>query len=223
MNLASVINPIGFYAIKAVIEWRQKKQGVDILAVPRSEAEGLTFRPAGHPLDAILYIGHPIKPATYYVASQFHRLTFEDKLSEATRLLYGLGATKIRVERMAGWSRDFATKLSVPLGTTGVQVGGDFEETQQTADRIYFEATLEGNDKPNVPQDLAWYPHEPTWQQLAEGRQYGLKEFSLAIQYEDDFGINAGLQATASQMGIEMGGEFQNHQSTAWRMFGTFK
>jgi hypothetical protein len=59
---------------------------------------------------------------------------------------------------------------------------------------------------------------------VAEGRlDYGLEDFSLVVTYEDDYGINANLKASAVGAGLELGGNFEDHQATIWRIAGKFK
>ena len=71
---------------------------------------------------------------------------------------------------------------------------------------------------------MVWYEHEPTWQSIAKGRiNYGLQDFSLSVSYEDDFGVNAGLKVAISKTGLEVGGKFEDHESTVWRLEGQFK
>jgi hypothetical protein len=68
-----------------------------------------------------------------------------------------------------------------------------------------------------------WFNHEPTWQAIAEGRlMHGLKNFSIDLKYADDFGINAGLAAKIRKTGLDVGGKFEDHQSTHWRISGRF-
>jgi hypothetical protein len=86
-----------------------------------------------------------------------------------------------------------------------------------------FQANLAGTSEPAVPDDLVWFPHEPTWQQVAEGRtKYGLSEFQLTVRYEDDYGINAGFKVEAMKVGLDLGGNFQDHESTSWKIKGRF-
>lgn len=60
-----------------------------------------------------------------------------------------------------------------------------------------------------------WYEHEPSWGNVAKGRlKHGMKEFSLAVAYQEDFGINSQLKLTATNAGLELGGKFENHQAT---------
>jgi hypothetical protein len=49
-----------------------------------------------------------------------------------------------------------------------------------------------------------------------------LTRFSLDVRYEDDFGVNAGLKVQALNAGLEIGGNFEDHQSMVWRMKGSF-
>ena len=52
---------------------------------------------------------------------------------------------------------------------------------------------------------------------------FGLNDFSLSVAYEDDFGINAGLKLAVANAGLDLGGRFEDHQSTVWRLEGTFE
>ena len=200
-----------------------RDEGVNVLPVSKSEAKALTL-PPGHPREKVLYVGHPTIPTIYYTAALFHSRTFEHKYSEAVRILTSLGATHYEVEAVSGWSSEWATNLSVPLGTTGVQVGAEADRTKSSKSRIQLIATLSGNESPALPEPLVWYPHEPLWREVAEARlHHGLEEFNLILRYDDDYGITAGLKLAVEQIGLDLGGKFVEHESTEWRIVGTFR
>jgi hypothetical protein len=209
-------------AKEAFAAWsRARANGLKILQVGRSQASSLSF-PPGHPRDGVLYVGHPAIPNVYYTIADFHRITFEHKFSEAVDLLMHLGATVIRVEHVQGWSQNFSTKLSIPLSPTE-PIGATAGHTQSSASQILYEANLKGSEAPRCPDGLVWYSHEPTWQAIAKGRiNFGLRDFSLSVSYQDDFGVNAGLKATVQRVGLELGGTFEDHASTVWRISGRF-
>lgn len=209
---------------REVIEaWsRARESGVPILAVGKSEVAEISF-PPGHPRERVLYIGHPALPHVYYTTADFHRVTFEHKFSEAIDLLMSLGAKKITVEHVRGWSKDFSSHLSVPLGGTGPSVEARADSSRASGANLLFEATLDGAEEPKLPHNLVWYPHEATWQSIANGRmQFGLRSFSLSVSYDDDFGVNAGFKTSVVKSGLELGGKFEGHQSTVWRLSGEF-
>ena len=82
---------------------------------------------------------------------------------------------------------------------------------------------MPGRSEPKLPDSLVWYPHEPTWQSIANGRiDFRLRDFSLIVTYDDDFGINAGLKALAFKSGFEIGGKFEDYEATTWRLAGEF-
>jgi hypothetical protein len=111
-GMGELITEMTKEAIKA---WgRARESGVKVLAISKSEATKIIF-PPGHPRDAVLYIGHPAMSMVYYTTADFHRVTFEHKFAEAIDLLMRLGATKIRVEHVTGWSKEFSSHLSIPL------------------------------------------------------------------------------------------------------------
>ena len=201
---------------------RARDSGVDVLTVASTEAASLTF-PPGHPRDRVLYVGHPAVPTTYYAAAGFHHLTFEHKFAEAVELVMDLGATQLEVEHVKGWSDELAANLAVPLPMAGAEAGLHAKQSRSHGSSALFKASLKGNANPKLPDGLVWFPHEPTWQQLAEGRlKHGLTQFQLSVRYEDDYGIDAGLKLKAGNAGLELGGSFQEHESTVWRIEGNF-
>jgi hypothetical protein len=211
---------IGIEAYQAWI--RARNSGIPILPISRSQAASITF-PPGHPRDGVLYVGHPAAPNVYYTMADFHRYLFEHKLCEAVDLLMSLGATVIRVEHISGWSRNFSSRLSVPLAGAGDSVDAELGVKSGKSNHILFEASLSGTSTPSIPDGLVWYPHESTWSSIARGRiKYGLKDFSIGVSYLDDFGINAGLRARVLKSGLDLGGDFEGHESTVWRLEGKF-
>jgi hypothetical protein len=201
------------------------KEGFKVLAVSRTEAAQLLRFPPGHPRDRVIYVGHPALDPVYYPAAGFHRFTFEHKFSEAVGLLMALGATELEVEHVRGWSDAFAANLSAPLPTAvPVRAGVTAERRDKTGSSALFRAKLGGSTEPTLPDDLVWFPHEPTWQQVADGRlKYGLQEFQLAVRYEDDYGIDAGFKLSVKKLGLDLGGSFQEYESTTWKINGTFR
>jgi hypothetical protein len=207
---------------EAIQSWgRARESGVGVMAIGKSVAKNLSF-PPGHPREGLIYIGHPTLNTAYYPMAEFHRVIFEHKFCEAIELLMALGATKIKVEHVKGWSKDFSGRISAPLGST-CNIKSETESKENKASSLLYEANLVGLNNPVIPESLVWFNHEPTWQSIAKGRiNYGLQNFSLSISYEDDFGVNAGLKASVLKSGLDIGGKFEDHQSTVWRLEGEF-
>jgi hypothetical protein len=201
---------------------RARERGVDVLTISRTEAQVLRL-PPGHPRDRVLYVGHPAAENLYYPAAGFHRLTFEHKFAEAIRLLMSLGATELEVQHLYGWSNEFAANLDVPLASAGIGVGVKGGRKQSEGSSALFRATLRGSESPSIPADVVWYPHEQTWQPVAEGAlRYGLRDFELTVRYDDDYGVDAGLKLAVEKAGLDVGGSFQEHVSTSWKISGKF-
>ena len=202
---------------------RAHESGIPIRHVGKSEAITLAF-PPGHPKDTVVYIGHPAIPEIYYTIADFHRVTFQHKFTEAIRLLMYLGASQVRVEHVHGWSKEFSSRLSVPLARASASVDGHTEVEQESQVKLLYIAEFSSVHEPKLPDSLVWYQHEPTWQLIAEGRlKFGLKRFSLNVVYEDDYGIHAGLRTIALKAGFDLGGNFEDHEATTWRISGRFR
>ncbi|MYL28151.1 MULTISPECIES: hypothetical protein [Halomonadaceae] len=203
--------------------WQNTNENLlNILRVARTEADDLQFEP-GHPRPRVLYVGNPVDARKYYTLANFHRAVFEHKFTEAVRVLMHLGAKTLTVEHIRGWSHEFAAQLSASLPRLSDNGSANFKREQKSSDDILFRATLSGCQQPEVPPDVVWQPHEKTWQLVSEGRlKHGLEEFELNVSYEDDYGIDVDLKAKVQEAGLEVGGNFMKHQSTVWKLRGTF-
>lgn len=192
-------------------------EGVDARAVSRSDALLLDF-PPGHPQGRVLYVRHPVKFKSYLPAAYFHRRVFEHKFWEAVRVLMWLGAKELEVKHVSGWGKEFSAEIRAPVGLRPHVEGKSERDT-----RLLFTGELEGVETPSVPPDVVWFGSEPGWQTIAEGRvRCRLKHFTMEVSYEDDFGVNASLEAAAGKVGLRLGGKFQSHQATIWWIDATF-
>ena len=219
-NLTTTLIDAGVWAFRA---WSKAREGgLPVLAISREQAAQLSF-PPGHPREGVVYVGHPSSPRQYYTLAEFHRVMFEKKVAEAVELLMSLGATTIRAEHITGWSQEFSSRLSLGVPSADVKAGVEASEKKRKSATVLFQATLPGGNAPRIPADLVWFEHEPTWKTVASGRiQYGLREFSLSITYMDDFGINLGVKASVTKAGLDVGGKFEGHESTIWKLTGKF-
>ena len=220
-----VIPFVGGTAVAAAIyAWaKARDNGLKVVLLSQSEASHLKL-PPGHPREGVIYVGHPADPKVYYALADFHRITFQHKFAEAVDLLMALGATGLEVEHIAGWSKDFSATLDVGIPSADIGGGATAGRSRKQSSSLLFKAKLKGSELPALPDGLIWYHHEPTWQLVAKGRlTYGLEDFSLLVSYQDDFGINAGLKLQAQKAGLDVGGKFEDHQSTVWRIHGKFK
>ena len=222
---ASVGKIIGAASIEVYQNLRKAwDKGLPIQVVSLNSAAHLIF-PPGHPRLDTVYACHPANPTTYYPLADFHRIAFEGKFAEAMTLLMALGANHFRVERVSGWSSDFAANMTTDgLIANAASVSAEASRTNQRTNSMLFEASLETKHAPQLPEKLIWYHHEATWQSIATGRlKYGLSAFKINVSYRDDYGIDSKLAASIQGAGLGIGGSFEAHQSTVWQIEGTFQ
>lgn len=226
-SLSRFILPTPLIIAEATIEIyrgivKLREQGIKTLSVSQSDARKIKF-PPGHPRFGVLYIAHPASDNVYFPFAQFHRLTFEHKFSEAVILLMSLGATYIEVQHVSGWAKEFSSKMDISIPQADVEGNVGVNATHKSGSEILFTANLNGSTTGVLPDNLVWFQHEPTWQKLADGRiKYGMKDFSLSVRYEDDLGVNVGLKVAATKAKLDIGGNFEDHQSTVWKIVGKF-
>jgi len=215
---------------KVVVDWvdertrRAATEGVNIRSVTRADVQGLLF-PPGHPRRKVVYVGHPFLKQQYMPFASFHRALFEQKVIEAMELLAGLGATSIKIRQVAGTeaSASIAASLGVPLQGATVDMGSEIGKRRSESGEILASATLAPTHAPRVPEGLIWYPHERFWQGVTRMcLENGLESYSLEVNYEEDYGINAKVSAKLQKIGFDIGGSYSNIESTKWVMQGEF-
>lgn len=203
-----------------------KEEGVENLILVGKSKIAYFKLPPGHPRNRIVYAGHPALPEVYVPLADFHRLTFEHKFSEVISLLMHLGAKTIKVEHVTGWGTEFSSRLSAGLPSAGLlitDIGAEANAIKESQQTLLFDAELENSHPSSLPDNLVWYPYESTWQQVAKGRlEFGLKNFNLTLNYNDDYGINAGIKFKIDRAGLDAGGSFEKYTATTWRIYGNF-
>ncbi len=205
---------------KTDIKLHQKyqKKGVFIHLIGRSYVEHFKLPPT-HPRNDTIYVANPVVRQEYTPLADFHRFTFENKFNELLSLLTHLGARTIEVYHMRGWGAAFTAQLGVHLSKSNTANVGTQRHTEQT---LLYKAVLQGHT-PSMPEGLKWYDNEPTWRQIVDQRMHhGLQSFSLRHKYTDDFGINIELGSKLKKAGFELGGSFEGHTETVWRVTGEF-
>lgn len=202
-----------------LMDERYKKAEINIK--PYAWSGNVTL-PPGHPKKNVLYVAHPTSSNLYVPMADFHRFAFEHKFSELVSILMHLGAAEIEVEHVMGWGKDFASHIFVD--TIHVDMNAEVGHKDNREQKVIYAAKLSGKKQPSLPNQLVWYPHEAGWKQFAEGRtKFNLKESSLRLEYKEDYGVNIGFKTKAEDLGLDVGGNFEQHESTVWAVKVRFK
>ncbi len=193
--------------------------------IPIDLAEELiSFKPP-HPLYDMAYAAHPFRRDVYIPVASFHHELFEDKLLELLTLLWSLGAHRLAIQYLRGYKDSFEGSAGLKLPAAGLP---DLDLSVKHRNSAHSEATLEASFKPagapHIPEGLVWYEEEGTWKKIAEARlSAGMTSFDLEINSNTDFGISGEVAAGLQQCGIRLGGDYQQHERTSWKVSGSFE
>jgi hypothetical protein len=222
----AIANPLWFIgkrAVQAALSDGSKLKSPPLFA-DANELDGLAF-PPGHPQEGVLYIANPVRPNTYIVAANFHRVALAEKVGELFRLLTALRSSEVSINVVKGEAKSGGAFIGalIPVDVP-VKIKAKAGATQSTHHDLSYSARFDGRGAPCVPSDLQWFEHEAEWRALAEARLRGdLAEFRLGMRYTDDFGVNASLKVGVESIGVSLGGEFQTFKAEEWLLSGTFK
>ncbi|HWR40508.1 MAG TPA: hypothetical protein VN611_13500, partial [Patescibacteria group bacterium] len=202
-----------------------KKEGIKLRLVERNLAASFQL-PPGHPRDHTVYVGHPAQPQRYMMLADFHREVFQHKFSEIISILLNLGARDIHVKSMKGWGLDFLISLDPVHLSLPVNDGGfkSCQELQGNVEQVVLLHTAPDiHTAPSLPESVLWYPFEPTWKWVGEGRmKFGLDQYVVDLGYREDYDVNEQLKVKLEKAGFSLGGDLEKQVATLWRLFGQF-
>lgn len=144
--------------------------------------------PIGHPTANQLYIAHPYADKKYIPFDDYEMDFLGERVREFCEFVQALGATEVVIESIQSKSNEESSvSKKKKKGKTDlakilpVSIGGGFDSNDENT-RYLLDTALQGisisqkftpNQKPFLPDNLVWYEHEPTWQQLYRQRMMG--------------------------------------------------
>ena len=147
-----------------------------------NELDNLTF-PIGHPMVNQLYVAHPLIQNHYIPFENYEVELIQDRVREFCSLMEGMGATSITVgyqQFNVSESESYAhtnALAAVGMKFYSAQASVHQLETnkfmQSLGQSLNLHQTYNPCRQPFIPDNLIWYPQEPTWQRLVEQRLRG--------------------------------------------------
>ncbi|MBL7255360.1 hypothetical protein [Paractinoplanes lichenicola] len=194
--------------------------GDGLLVEPLNRADAYHL-PSSSPAEGVLYVPHPRAARVLYPAATYHRDIFLGKVTEAVRLLAGLGARQVHIEHEDGHSADWLGSLGAPQWGAEVHTGGE----HSVSGSLLLSARFPGHSQPTVPDDLLWYDYEPGWQAFGEGRiRHRQRDGRLVVSHTEDTRLDSRVSAKMVQLGLDTSVLAQLHtrQTTTWTLSAVF-
>lgn len=174
--------------------------------------------PLGHPVANTLYIPHPYDETYYLPYENAEKSLFLDKIREFCYLVQCLGATKISFTSLKGekitsdinnemhvdGNVDFKIHSANANSDRSTQIHHD----RNKKDTVDLVQEFHPTKKPFLPEKLAWYTHEISWQQLVRQRLDGNMlhyELRIASQEAVNMSSNQKQALSASYKNFLMG------------------
>ncbi len=194
---------------------RRRSSEENLLLLPLQFSKYLSL-PPGHPsTNGQIYVGHPTEEKIYFPIAYFHRFVFEHKFAELLRLISSLGTRRIKAQSVEGYKTEILSGGEIDISIASVD--GKYEKNKLRDKSIVYKADLNNESKPEISNDLVWFPYENTWKEMARERvEHGLKSVSVELEYLDDYGINAKLKFNLKHLKANLGVEFVDYKKTVW-------
>jgi hypothetical protein len=207
-----------------------QQPGLDYVEVPISIAHReLSWSSPDHLRKNGVYSQSPRNPEMYFPAEKFHAVAFEDKYTEALRVLMALRPRTLIVEHETGYEAELVVgaELNAISKAGKMKVEGGYNKTDNK--KVVFQGNFEKPGmldrfkKKELPADLNWYPYEGKWRSIVEGVwENGLKKVDMEVTYYEDFGFNAEFEGSLRLIGLKLDADYQQFKKTLWRIRGEF-
>lgn len=213
-------------AIKTI---SKKWAAFDYLEVPHTIASSeLLWKGTVKPELEKFYIISPQNDKAYFPFEKYHSLAFEEKVNEAIKIMMHLKPRELLVVHEEGYDTGINTTAEIHAKSKLIKGSGELTIDKKSDKKVMFKASFQ---KPRLfdrsvqlPSDLIWYPSEEKWMSIVEGvLNHGLKEVNMEINYFEDFGVNAKLQADIlKQAKIKGRSNVKHFQKTSWKVIASF-
>jgi hypothetical protein len=163
------------------------------------------------------YVMHPLRPDRYFPIETFHQRLFVEKCTELHRLLCALGASRVelRMRRELRTGSGVTAEAPVDFGGLPITLGGGLHGRNRRVEQGVFVEEYEPSGPPRLPDDLLWYDHVVEWQGLFERRtRFGATKLNGEFTQTEDFGVSLELKAEFDELGLKIGGNFENLRET---------
>jgi tetratricopeptide (TPR) repeat protein len=235
--------PLETRKIIAIDKSFAKKLPTSFLLLLSSNLPDIAF-PPGHPKEKYLYISHPHMPNVYKPIDTYETSLFLNRYYEFRYFLQCIGATKISIECLKGKSvekiSDDITKVGVTadvfIHSADVKFTKSSKSDSTENSSEYFSSVQKFSPikEPHLPENLIWYKHEDSWQELNRQRMTGnLLTFNevlsskqsyslsknemmkLSVEYEGLFDIKANISNNSNNF-------FKEEETIEWKISVTF-
>ena len=178
--------------------------------------------PIGHPAPNQLYIAHPYITDKYVPFEDYEMDFLGERVREFCEFAQALGATEVTIESIQTKSDEETSsskkdiKLDGKTSVAGGSIGNGNESTKYLLNTVLRGISISQKFKPSakpfLPENLVWYNHEPSWQQLYRQRMRGgLKEHhenieskkNRVIQNTEATQIKGELKAMLDSVGLK--------------------
>lgn len=185
--------------------------------------------PLGHPQVNELYIAHPLKAGYYFPIESYQLDLLDEQARELGELLQALGATEMQAKVLNAQVQDTSStknlkgKLQGNYQGNNSSIQGHAEYSSQNMTELEHRFNIEQKyaptNAPYIPDELTWYKHFASWQQLVKQRlRGGLLQHKETLSTKNNQLMNEKdkksvcLEVNALIFGTEITGDYSTEQ-----------
>lgn len=215
-----------------------------IAVLDPTHLQNMTF-PIGHPITNQLYVAHPLVQTHYIPFENYEIELIKDRVHEFCSLMECIGATSISIDYQQAldseneYNRDIRATAEASFkhfSAEGTQHQNETRKFMQSiGSQLNLEQTYNPTQYPYLPDNLLWYPQEPTWQRLVGQRMRGSlvshtecieTRTTQVINNDTLFDIEAELKVLLANANLQISNttseKFKQHENVVLRIHVEF-
>lgn len=195
-----------------------KKSPYPILNIDEARSQ---FRfQLSHPINGMAYATSELEDDLYIPLSSFHKFMYESKISAFTELCSSLGAKNCKIIYAEENGIDITAKVksqNIPTNVGIIDSETNFNHHSRNTQNLDIFMSFPKN-KTIHKYESAWMNGEPTWNTLQKIRlEKDVEKYVAEFNYIDDMGITANIANSLNNIGIDIGGKFEEFKKIKYK------
>lgn len=172
--------------------------------------------PPQHPQDGVLYACSDMEPNLYIPLANFNKYLNDLKMTAFTKMCSKLGVKSCKILSSDGASDGSEVnvkvpKIKTPEGELEGEIKFNYGSKSEINSNLFF--SLPAPTKIYPKYKSKWLRGEPTWKELRRMRmKHNANEWKVDFNYIDEFTIRGSFEAKLNDMGLNIGGKYENQE-----------
>lgn len=209
-----------FGPLWSIYRWISGSKSLPYPIFNMAETRDLFSYPVNHPIDGGVYACCDAEPKLYVPLASFHRYMYEAKMSAFNLLCANLGVRRCSVVYAEENGKEVSAKINasgIPTSAGPVSVNAKVRSVSNSNENASVFTEYPQPKSLPIETYSVWMNGEPTWATMQTLRlEKNLERYQAEFDYSSDMGVDGGVAAKVSEIGLSIGGKYEEMKRCKW-------